>query len=227
MPLRVMVVDDDVQALKLVRALIEPLGMEVVTFSDSREASENLTRQKFDGLFVDAQMPKLDGFGLARLARSSPSNNKVPLVMITGNDDAATMRKAYDAGITFFLGKPFSLAKMRGLLTALRDTMLKEKRRYARLPMKTTVQCRPNGETLTSTSINVSERGMLLEPSGGLQIASEISLQFEIPSGSTILKPRARIVRKEAPDHMGIHFITLRRSELEAMQRYIAGSVNE
>src|SRR5713226_4123435 len=111
-----MIVDDDPQALGLIKAIVEPLGYETVALENSREALSRLDKEKVDGVFVDARMPLLDGFELTRCIRNSPSNGPVPIVMITGCDDVESMRKGFSAGVTFFLGKPVIPARLRGLM---------------------------------------------------------------------------------------------------------------
>src|SRR5208282_3239243 len=134
MSMKLMVVDDDPAALELVQALVEPLGYEVLALADSRQAAECVKEQRFDGIFVDVQMPNLDGFELTSLIRASRSNSRVPIVMITALEDVETMRHGYKAGVTFFLTKPFNSEKLRGLLLTMRSTILREKTRYVRLP---------------------------------------------------------------------------------------------
>ena len=58
--MKLMVVDDDPASLDLVKALVEPLGYEVLALADSRQAAECVSEQEFDGIFVDVQMPNLD-----------------------------------------------------------------------------------------------------------------------------------------------------------------------
>ncbi len=127
MLMKLLVVDDDLAALDLVKALVEPLGYAVLALADSRQAAECVNEQKFDGIFVDVQMPNLDGFELTELIRASRSNSRVPIVMITALEDVETMRHGYKAGVTFFLTKPFNPEKLRGLLLAMRSTMLRER----------------------------------------------------------------------------------------------------
>lgn len=227
MALKIIVVDDEPQALKLIKALVEPMGFEVLLIGDSREAAQRLENQKFHAIFVDARMPHLDGFELVRRVRASPSNGKVPIVMITGADDIATMQKSFKAGVTFFLGKPFNPDRLRGLFFALRGAMLREKRRYARLPLRTVVDCSLGQKRFKSGSLNISEGGMLLEPSGGAVLGQELDLRFLLPEGRAALNARAQAVRQETPDRIGVKFTGLSPEDREALRRYIAGNVKE
>lgn len=225
--LKIMFVDDDPEVLKLFKALVEPLGCEVVTFADSREAAQRVQKEKFDGVFVDASMPHPDGFELAQIIRHSPSNFATPIVMLTGYDDAETMRKGFQAGVTSFIGKPLSQSRLAKLLTAMRGAMLREKKRYVRLPFKTPVTWRVGKQVFKSQSLNISETGMMLEKSGGATVGQELDLEFRIPQSSDPLKPHAKVIRKEPPDRIAVQFVGLKSNELETIQRFISEIIKE
>jgi CheY-like chemotaxis protein len=228
--LKILVVDDEPAVLELFRMMVAPWGCEVETMVDSREAAWRLTQEKFDGIFVDARMPHVDGFQLTARIRSSPLNRHVPVVMLTGLDDAETMRKGFNAGISFFLGKPFTREKVYALINAARGSMLREKRRFSRLPFRTTVNCTwgPHAENhFMSGSFNIGEGGMLLGPSGGLDVGQELDLQFQIPANTRTFRPHARVVRRETPDRIAVEFMGLSERDLSAIQEYISARVRD
>lgn len=68
--LKLLVVDDDRKILDVFKALVGPLGYEVVALSDSREAAQRVMTDKFDMIAVDVHMPNLNGFELT--ARRPP-----------------------------------------------------------------------------------------------------------------------------------------------------------
>jgi CheY-like chemotaxis protein len=224
---RLLVVDDDPAALELAKALVEPLGYEVLALTDSRQAAECVNRQKFDGVFVDAQMPNLDGFELTRLIRGSRPNSRVPIVMITAHEEIEAMRQGYKAGVTFFLTKPFDPEKLRGLLLALRSAILRERTHYVRLPLCTMVTCRWGNMQAKLVSVNISDCGMLLESSSGLEIGEEINLDFAFSPGEKRLSVRAKIVHKKAPNHMGVQFRDLTSEDQETIREYISRGLKE
>jgi len=227
MALKLLVVDDEADVLKVVKSLLESIGYEVLALTDSMEAARRVDRQKFDGIFLDARMPQLDGFELARRIRNSPSNSSVPIVMLTGYDDVQTMRAGFRAGITFFLGKPPDVNRLMGLLKPMQWAMLREKRSYIRLPLRTVVNCKADKHQFTCTSLNIGEGGMLLDCSGGLQVGDEVELRFSLPQNPEVLNPRAKVVRKHPPDRMAIQFVELCPGEPKAIQNFIAGVVKE
>ncbi len=227
MALKILVVDDEQDILKLVKGLLEPLGVEVLGLADSREAAQRVNNEKFDGVFLDSRMPYLDGFGLAKSIRGSPLNGKVPIVMLSGANDVETMRKGFQAGITFFLSKPINLERMAGLLRAMRGTLLNEKRRYARLPLRTSVSCLLGDKRFNSESLNISEGGMMLETSGGAGVGQEIHVEFSIPPAPHKVRARSKVARKDPPDRMGIQFLNLSPEDRVAIQKYITGKIKD
>ncbi len=228
MALRIIAVDDEPGTLELLKAMVEPLGCEVLTVGDSRDAARLIEHEKFDGVLVDVLMPHMDGFELTRCIRNSRLNRQVPIVMLTGQDDADTMRKGFNAGVSFFLGKPFTRERISALFSAARGTMLKEKRQHTRLPFRGTVTCKWSGQRqgqFKAGSVDICEDGMLLGPSGGLDVGQEIELEFELPTGSAPLKLRAKVVRKDKPDHMGVQFTNLSAKDRDAIRAYINARV--
>ncbi|MBZ5516594.1 MAG: response regulator [Acidobacteriia bacterium] len=225
--MKLMIVDDEPEVLKVLKSLLESLGYEVLALADSREAAQRVDRQKLDGIFVDARMPHMDGPELVRHIRRSTSNSSVPIVMLTGYDDVETMRTGFRAGITFFLPKPPQLTQLAGVLKPLHGAMLREKRSYIRLPLRTIVNCRTEKGQFTSASLNIGEGGMLLEQSGGLEVGQELELRFSLPQHQEMLNPRATVVRKEPPNRIAVRFTDLSREDRLAIQDYIGGIVKE
>jgi CheY-like chemotaxis protein len=227
MAMKLLVVDDEPAVLKTIKNVLQSLGYEVLALADSREAAERVNRQKFDGAFLDARMPHLDGFALTRHIRGSLTNSSIPIFMLTAYDDVDTMRAGFRAGITFFLSKPPELRQLQGILKHMHAAMLKEKRSYARLPLRTVVSCRTGELQFTAASVNIGEGGMLLETSGGLQEGQEVELRFSLPEMQAGLNPRARVVRKEPSDRIAVQFTQLAPEERKAIQAYIAGIVKD
>jgi CheY-like chemotaxis protein len=227
MSLKLLLVDDDPALLRILRDLLKSLGYEVLAIEDSQEAAKRIERQKFDGIFLDAMMPHPNGFELSRQIRASASNASAPIIMLTGYDDVDTLRAGFKAGITFFLGKPPDLKRLQGLLRCLHDAMLREKRSYARLPLRTVVTCEVREHRFTATTLNISEGGLLLEYSGGAAVGDEVLMRLSLPGGTEILNPTGVVVRKDPSDHMAMHLAVLSSEDRKAIRDYIAGRVKE
>ncbi len=227
MSLKILVVDDEPQVLQYTKSLLQSLGYEVLALRDSRVATERIECEKFNAAFVDAHMPFVDGFMLVRHIRNSTSNGAIPIVMLTGFDDVDTMRAGFRAGVTFFQPKPIDTEKLAGLLRVMREPMLRERRSYVRLPLRTVVACAAGPHHFQAVSQNISEGGMMLEGTGGLSVGQELEVRFALPGLPGMLNPRVTIVRLEHGERMGVRFISLETEERKAIQTYIAGIVKE
>ncbi len=133
------------------------------------------------------------------------------------------MRRAFKAGVTFFLGKPFTRERVRGLFNAALGLLLNPRRLCPRLPFRTAVDCRWRDKQIKATSVNISESGVLLEGSGEVTVGQEVDVEFLIPEALEPVRARVKVVRKEDPDRIGIRFLTLTPAEKTAIQRYITG----
>ena|SRR5438094_195933 len=111
-PLKLLIVEDDIASLELMAEVFTSLQAEVRPVGDSREAVALIDDQKFDGIFLDLEMPNLHGFELARRIRSSSWNKTTPIVIVTGRDEGQTMQEAFAMGATFFLLKPVDRQKL-------------------------------------------------------------------------------------------------------------------
>ncbi len=227
MSLKILAVDDEPQVLQYVKELLQSLGYEVLALRDSRVALDRVDREKFNAAFVDAHMPYVDGFMLVRRIRASTSNGAIPIVMLTGFDDVETMRTGFRAGVTFFQPKPIDTDRLAGLLRVMREPMLRERRSYVRLPLRTVVACSSGPYRFQAVSQNISEGGMMLEGTGGLGVGQEVELRFTLPCMAGMLNPRANVVRLEHGERMGVRFTDLDIEERKAIQAYIAGIVKE
>jgi DNA-binding response OmpR family regulator len=225
MALTVMVVDDDPVTLALIKTTLERLETRVLTFEDSRKAAQQIGVERFDLFIVDARMPDMDGFELTRRIRSSSHNSKVPVVMLTAADDGETMREGFKSGISFFLGKPVKFGKLRGLLDAVRGSVLKERRRHARIPFRTEMNCRFGALRFQAESVNLGGNGMAFTPSGGLEEGQILEVWFELPGESLTLSFHAKVLRKEPPDGVAVEFVNLSPYERTVLKNYFAGLV--
>jgi c-di-GMP-binding flagellar brake protein YcgR len=112
----------------------------------------------------------------------------------------------------------------------MRGPMLTEKRRHARLPYRTRVECKWGalGERqFVGTSVNIGEGGILLEPSGGLEVGEQVRVEFSMPNHKNPLRPQARVVRREDPNRVAVEFVQISPEEQEAIREYIFGRGKE
>ncbi len=228
MSLKVMVVDDEPEVLNSIGGMLESLGCQVRKMDDSREGAKWLEKERFDGIFLDVEMPHLDGLELTKLIRRSTLNRTAPVVILAGSDDLETMRKGFKAGATCFAAKPLDQQRLYGLIKAMRGPMLQARRRHVRLPFWTTVKCRTGtqpGDQFVSKSLTISESGMSLETSIVVGQEQELELEFSMPDMDNPIRVKARVVRSLGPGLVGVEFLNLGTKNQEAIKRYVEGEV--
>lgn len=219
--LKILAVDDEIATLELFKGIVGSLGYEVVGLTDSREAAQRVMQEKFDLVALDVQMPHLNGFELTRRIRESSSNRTVPILMFTSCDDIATMREGFAAGVTFFIGKPLSVSKLRGLFAAARGMMISERRRYVRLPLGVDVICAVGERRFKVRSLDLAQGGILLQGSGGMADGEVAEIEFSVPGEKQPLKIMAKVARKSGPQGMAMEFIDPEPPDRAALKRYV------
>jgi CheY-like chemotaxis protein len=225
--MKILLADDEPEICLLIKTMFEPLGVEVCTSSDSREAASILETEKFDGIMLDIAMPGMDGIELARKIRSTPPNQQAPIIMITGLDDVDTMRRAFEAGATFFIGKPISREKIYAIFRTARGAMLAERRRWVRLPYRTAVSCVRGEERFTSTSTSIGESGMDLQGSGAAQAADVLTLEFNMPGVKEPIKITGKVREKDATGSSSIEFIDPAEAGREVIREFVYSRITE
>ncbi len=104
----VLVVDDDPIIRLLARRTLEPDGFTLVEADDGTKAIDFFTNQLPDVLLLDVKLPTIDGFTTCEKLRSLPGGDQIPVLMITGHDDVASITRAYEVGATDFISKPIN-----------------------------------------------------------------------------------------------------------------------
>ncbi|MFD2112145.1 EAL domain-containing protein [Thiorhodococcus fuscus] len=105
---RILVVDDDPTVQLLASTYLTEAGFSVSEALDGRSAIASVRSGRPDLVVLDVMMPGLDGFETCRMLRDLPGVELVPILMVTGLDDIASIERAYESGATDFLAKPIN-----------------------------------------------------------------------------------------------------------------------
>jgi len=105
-PLRVLVVDDDPILREFASVYLATPSASIDTACDGAAARLRLDRNVYDVLLLDIEMPQVDGFALLAEIRSNESLKHLPVIMLTGHDDIASIDRAYQLGANSFATKP-------------------------------------------------------------------------------------------------------------------------
>jgi two-component system CheB/CheR fusion protein len=120
--LRMLLVDDTLDALESFAALLQLEGAEVTTASSAQQALDAAERTAFDIVVSDVAMPVMDGYELIARLRSQPAYSNLPAIALTGFGRPQDERRAIDAGFDAHLTKPASIETLVDLVHRLRRT---------------------------------------------------------------------------------------------------------
>jgi CheY-like chemotaxis protein len=116
----VLVVDDDPFVRKLIATTLEDVAeFELHEASDGLEALEVVTHHQPSLVFLDVDMPRLDGIETCRRMRAEDTSAGATIVMLTAAHGDSVERQAEDAGADLFLTKPFSPLELLRLVDRL------------------------------------------------------------------------------------------------------------
>jgi signal transduction histidine kinase len=116
---RILVADDNSDALESLATLLELSGHEVFSAANGALALESAERHLPEVALLDIGMPKLDGYEVARRIRAQPWGRRITLVALTGWGQESDRRRSGEAGFDSHLVKPLDLDKLTALLERL------------------------------------------------------------------------------------------------------------
>jgi len=114
---KVLVVDDDIKLLKMLKRTLIFENLDVLTATNGREALEVVQQETPDLLIVDWMMPEMDGLELIQHLRDA--NNRMPILMLTARDAVENRVFGLESGADDYLVKPFAPAELVARVHAL------------------------------------------------------------------------------------------------------------
>jgi CheY-like chemotaxis protein len=103
---RVMVVEDNLLNMKLVRTLLQLEGYEVVEVTSGEEVLSAVAQRRPDLILMDVQLPGIDGLEVCARLKSDAQTAAIPVVALTSYAMAGDEKKAQEAGCDGYITKP-------------------------------------------------------------------------------------------------------------------------
>lgn len=114
---KVLIADDDPAILRLVKAIVEKEGYTVVAARDGKEAYKLLqSGEPFAAAVFDVVMPYIQGTELVRYMQSEKRLMKIPVLMMTAEQNPRLSSDSFSAGAVAFLPKPFTTSQLQTML---------------------------------------------------------------------------------------------------------------
>jgi two-component system chemotaxis response regulator CheY len=119
--IKCLVVDDHVMMRKILKDFLVSMNINNIAFADNgKMAYEKLhfniahTQPQFDIVFLDWNMPDVDGYSVLKQCRSDKNYDKVAFVMVTAEAEKEQVIKAIKTGVTSYIQKPFTENEFKG-----------------------------------------------------------------------------------------------------------------
>jgi DNA-binding response OmpR family regulator len=205
MLLRCLLFSDDERAVRLLRASLGDLSIEVEHCNKLERAQELLLRQKFDGVVSDCDLSH--GPDLLRLVRRSKHNRRSIIFALTNIE--IKMSEAFEMGAHFVIYKPLTSERAKRTLNAAHGLMMREKRQHFRHPARTPASLRIGQRTLLVEICDLSQHGALIHAGTPLKKEQPVQLTFTLPETSFEVEVGARVTRSDSHGKTGVRFESL------------------
>jgi CheY-like chemotaxis protein len=220
MSLKVLIIEDDPVILDLMGQTFTAAGMQVRPLQDSQSAADIIETEGFDGIFLDLEMPNVHGFQIIRYVRKSSRNRSTPIIVVTGCADRTALEQSFGFGATFFLHKPIDTLRLLRLFRTVHGALVHRRHRFIRVPFRTDVVCHQRNTTVTRTSVNLSQGGILLQDIN-LPVGEELRLSFRSPITNALITASGNIVRLDEGQNGAIQFTRLDNASRDQIRQVI------
>ena len=120
---KILVVDDDDNAIAILQIVLEDQGYEVIMAQDGKTALEMVHKAKPDIVLLDVMMPDMNGYQVCEAIKSDPATRDIPVIMLTAKDMGEDVEMAISKQVDWYIAKPYDnkylLSKIRSFLGKL------------------------------------------------------------------------------------------------------------
>lgn len=159
--LRTLIAEDNATNQLIITKMLEMLGISYAIAHNGAEAVELIEKESFDCIFMDCQMPIMDGYVATKNIRAN--GNPIPIFAMTANAGEDNVKKCYEVGMDGFISKPISLSEvLKVLLDKFADHAVFESSNIT--TNEDSVTQINNINTNSNTNKNISSASSILKP---------------------------------------------------------------
>jgi uncharacterized protein (TIGR02266 family) len=225
---KILLADDTELFLQLEKTFLNRQDVDILTASNGSRALELARLHSPDLVFLDLNMPEMDGDACCRAIKDDPKLKQTPIVMVTTEGRSQDFERCQAAGCDGILLKPIKRSEL--VMTA--QKFLRSPIQNKRYRAKIQVQYGKDVEnSLTEFSINISSGGLFLCTQNPLEVGEILLISFLLTGQKKQINCNAQIAwvnspvnptKKTLPSGMGIRFLDLSLDDLHAIRDFIA-----
>ena len=223
----ILLVDDTKLILQLEKSFLQRSNINIITASDGRQALGLARKHHPDVVFLDLNMPVMDGDECCRSMKNDPDLKNISIVMVTTDGRPQDIDRCRKAGCDEILLKPIN----RTEFVTLAQRLLQLPTRSERFKSTIQVQYGQNTEKILSDfSIDISSGGLFIKTDSPLEVDEQLKIGFTLPDPKREVNCNAQVAwinshlnltKPAMPPGMGIRFIDLSLDDLHAIRNYI------
>lgn len=230
----ILLVDDVDFFLEVEKGYLKQTYAEIVTARNGAEALDIIADKRPDLIFMDYNMPVMNGIECCRRIKEDPSLKSIPVIMVYASSKDVDDRQIETSGCDIILHKPID---RKEFLDAGRRFLPKVDRRHRRVPCEMSVEIHYDGRKLQGRGFDISYSGMYIELKEDLPPGARIRLAFFLPTISpqpveTWAEvcwvnqgfPRSKL---DMPQGIGVEFKLTNRENKSIIDRFVEATPEE
>lgn len=218
MPEKILIVDDDVDSLKLIGLMLQRHGYEVIAANAGNQAVAKANSDHPDLIILDVMMPDMNGYEVCRRLRGSPATKSIPIIMFTAKTLIDDKVAGFEAGADDYLTKPTHPAELASRVKAILQRNATQKPEVAELGTVVGVIGAKGGIGVSTFALNMGAAFKRLDENpivADFRIGSgSLALYLGLPAmngiGTLLTKPAADINSKTIEEEIVTHTTGLR-----------------
>lgn len=119
MPEKILIIDDDVDTLRLVGLMLQRQGYQIIAANNGEQGLAHADAETPDLILLDVMMPQMDGYEVARRLRANPDTANIPILMFTAKTQLDDKVTGFEAGADDYLTKPTHPTELQAHVKAL------------------------------------------------------------------------------------------------------------
>ncbi len=119
MPEKILIIDDDVDTLRLVGLMLQRQGYQIMAATSGEQGIEKALEERPDAILLDVMMPDMDGYEVTRRLRKNPATATTPILLFTARTQLDDKVAGFEAGADDYLTKPTHPAELQAHIRAL------------------------------------------------------------------------------------------------------------
>lgn len=116
LPLKILIAEDNLVNQKVISRVFAKMGYHIDIVTNGLEAIAAVHKQPYDLIFMDMQMPEMDGLEATRQIRKINSSELTPIIAITANSMVGDREKCFESGMNDYIAKPFKVEEIRAAI---------------------------------------------------------------------------------------------------------------